>query len=1138
VTLALVCLAPPTTPAPESPYVRRPGWPEAMSDTREAWLRSPEGAAGPVVDGVFKPYDSGVIPGDGPAVRVALSVAGVKTLRLLGIIEQGTGNCHIWGEPTLIAKDGTATKLTSLKPASVTVGWGSLLVDKNWQDRPLQVGERKLAFGLWVHGNSELRYTLDGKYERFEAWFGEDKDRAVGKLRCQVLGGEPLKPPACWTDLSRDFAQPSAWLAGDLGLDGVAAWFARRDRADLERELLGRLLAPAGASAEPLRAEAAALTEAKAGAGDQRWLALYLRAARCRDGATTLRGVSDGEGKAALTKDFEALVAGKAAWDDPRWGGLRARLVQIGEVDCQWDALTHDIGQRKAMERWAAEAYRPEALVKESDRDPLDIVLRRSAALLADLRKTAAAPKLVAPGEQLAALTKTAADVPPAETAKRKALFAQACALRRTIAFTNPLLDFGDIVFIKRHRSIYNHMCDQFYGIAAAPGGGLYVLRNAFGPNPEVRDVLAGATVGNGRLKGQVLLGGTRPARLSWDGARTLHGDETSGGAFLSPALSYDGRQIAFAYVECRGDRNQQYHTDATKGHWDEGRAYHLFKVNVDGTGLTQLTDGTWNDFDPCWLPNGRVAFITERRGGYLRCGRACPLYNLYDMNADGSGINALSFHESNEWNPSVTHDGRLVYTRWDYVDRHGCTAHHPWITTLDGTDSRALHGNFSVRGKRADMELAVQAVPGSSLFVATGAPHHGQHFGSLVLVDPNVNDDDAMSSVRRLTPEVAFPESQGGREVYGTPFPLSPDYHLCVYDDAMNSGNRRRGGGNYGIYLIDAWGNRELLYRDPEIGCSKPIPLRATRKPPVTPSPSLTIAQGGVHHAALTSPKPVTIGDEGEGTMAVMDVYETIKPWAKDTRIRELRVLQLLPMSVPSGFPPHETGKRIAEAGDSVVPARWVLGTVPVEPDGSAHFKVPAYRELFFQALDDRGMAIQSMRSATYVRDGERLVCQGCHEHKRRAVAVKGMPAALQRAPSTITPDVDGSKPFSYPRLVQPVLDAKCVPCHTERKDKKAPNLGREPIANKWYASYNTLINYGFTAYRDHYRTRPGEFGARASRLMALLDKGHHDVKLTAEERHRLVLWLDCASMFYGVFEQAPGEAQLRGEIAQPTLW
>ena len=197
----------------------------------------------------------------------------------------------------------------------------------------------------------------------------------------------------------------------------------------------------------------------------------------------------------------------------------------------------------------------------------------------------------------------------------------------------------------------------------------------------------------------------------------------------------------------------------------------------------------------------------------------------------------------------------------------------------------------------------------------------------------------------------------------------------------------------------------------------------------------------------------------------------------------------------------------------------------------------MPAYRELFFQALDERGMAVTSMRSATSLRDGEKLVCSGCHEHKSQAPLAATSLLALQRPPSTPTPDVDGSNPFSYPRLVQPVLDRNCVQCHQEKKDEKAPNLGREPIANKFYASYNTLVQYGFTSYGDNYRTRPGQFGARASKLIEMLDKGHHDVKLSAEDFHRLALWIDCCSMFYGVFEKEPGEAQLRGEVARAIL-
>ena len=803
--------------------------------------------------------------------------------------------------------------------------------------------------------------------------------------------------------------------------------------------------------------------------------------------------------------------------------------VAVNEADVQFAALSHDLRNRAHFERVAPETLRRESLIEPSDRDPADVVLRRTAALLADLKRMEPAPDLSAQEAELARLRAEGRKVEVADSAARLALFREVCRVRRQIALKNPLLNFDRILFIKRHRAIYDHMCDQYYGMTAQPGGGLYVLAGAFGPEPQLGDLLAGSVVQRGRLKGQKLGGGKSvPPQLSYDGVGNLSGPDQEGGSFLSPDLSYDAKTILFAYVECKGDKNHRHHTDPNRGHWHEGRCYHVFKVHRDGSGLEQLTDGTWNDFDPCFLPNGRIALITERRGGYLRCGRVCPTYTLYDMAADGGDLTALSVHETNEWHPSVTGDGRILYTRWDYVDRFGCTAHHPWLTSLDGRDSRAVQGNFAPRNARPDMELDCRAVPSSRKFVATAAPHHGQAFGSLVLVDPEIPDDDRMSAVKRITPDVGFPESQGGREAYGTAWPLSEDYYLCVYDAALAAGAPGMAG-NYGIYLVDSWGNKELIYRDPQIACQSPIPLTPRPQPPAPPA----LVQP-FRDAPGTGVPPA---EPARATLTVINTYNGLRPWPAGTKITALRVLQVLPMSVPSGAPPHETGARVALAGDSVVPVRHVLGTVPVEADGSAHFTVPANRELFFQALDERGLAVQSMRSATYLQKGEHLVCQGCHEPKHRAPLPSGRGVlALGRPPSAIRPDVDGAAPFSYPRLVQPVLDRHCVKCHAEHP-KRPINLAREPIRNKWYASYANLLPFAFTDYGNNLRTEPGRFGARAAKLTTILDKGHYDVKLPAEELHRITLWLDCSSMFYGVYEKEEGEAQLKGLVARPTL-
>ena len=1020
--------------APENPPTC--SWAEPILATRAKPAETPT-AKGNASPAKVKPFETGPMPGKGPAKQVSLDIKGQRWLRLVGTVKQGTGNCHIWGDARLVAADGKVTRLCDLKPVAVNVGWGELLTNQNWQKHPLKVADRQFDHGVWVHADSDICYELAGKYERFEAWVGLDADRATGAAEFKVHFDAPNR--------------------------------------------------------------------------------------RARTANTA--------GKTA-SKLVMACPGMKAFLAIPAHAGLQAEWAH------QFAALEHDLRNRGGFAKVASETFRPESLVHESDRDPADVVVRRVVALLNDLKRMPGAPSLAWAESDMAALREAAAAVDVEDADLRYALFADACRLRRRVAFSNPLLNFDELVFIKHHRALMNHMCDQYYGMCATPGGGLYVLSDVFGTDPKLRDVLTDVVVGEGRLKGTKLTGGpTTPPNVSFDGMGNRRGTDGEGGAFLSPDLSYDGKQIAFAFVECKGDMKHRHHTDPSQGHWHEGRCYHVFKVNVDGTELVQLTDGTWNEFDPCWLPNGRIAFISERRGGYLRCGRACPLYNLYDMAADGSDISCLSFHESNEWHPSVTHDGRIIWTRWDYVDRHGCVAHMPWITTMDGRDPRPLHGNYAPRPSRADMELDCQAIPGSHKYVATATPHHGQAYGSLIIIDPHVADDDGMGPVRRITPDVGFPETQRGYEAYGTPWPLSEDYHLCVYDaEIAITGKRGRGTGNYGIYLVDSFGNRELLYRDPEIGCLSPIPLRARSKPHV-PTEMVQFGRETDPAARAAMPK----GKEPKpGTIAVMNVYDSLMPFPEGTRITALRVMQLFPMSAPSGgIRPHETGQRLPSARDSVVPVRHVLGTVPVEKDGSAHFTVPANKEIFFQALDENGLAVQSMRSGTHLHQGETLTCAGCHEPKTQVVRPPlVMAMALRREPSRLQPDVDGSRPFSFPRLVQPVLDEHCVACHA-KNPKKAPNLAAQPIQRNWFTSYANLLKRGvaFNNYGGGYRTTPGKFGAHASKLYAMLKKGHHDVKLSPEEMHRITLWLDCGSMFYGVYEKETGLAQLRGEVAFPTL-
>jgi hypothetical protein len=734
-----------------------------------------------------------------------------------------------------------------------------------------------------------------------------------------------------------------------------------------------------------------------------------------------------------------------------------------------------------------------QSLTLTADRDPLDVQLRRSKALLANLRNARAAPTndlgLIA--KQLDELATQADETrKTGDDNRSRELYLDLRRLTRTILFANPLLDFDRILFMGYMKPAGDyHMVDQYCGWNARPGGGLYVLNN-FKAEPSVSDVLQSSVVRNGPRTG---------ARLEQ-------------GAFLRPDLSFDGKQIAFAWNNIAD------------------QVYHIFTVNVDGSDLTQLTDGavnrgapalmnsSFNDFDPCWLPGGRIAFLSERRGGYLRCSGARPLMTstLYSMKPDGSDVIPLSYHETNEWNPSVDNDGKIVYTRWDYVDRDDCIAHHLWTCFPDGRDPRSPHGNYPAplsyedpnksdgRRARPNGEWNIRAIPGTSKYVATAAGHHTHSFGELIVIDTSIPDDGAMSQVKGVTVNrTDWPDAAGD---YGTAWPLSEDLYLTNFREDL--------------ILLDRFGNRELLCPKSLVGAPAdklihPIPLKPRPQPPVIPTATYQGERAGA--------------DAPEATISVLDVNASDQALPAGTAIKWLRVIQLIPQLQPVMNQP-----KIGYASESLV--RMPLGIVPVEADGSAHFKAPVGRELYFQLLDERGLAVRSMRSGTYVHPGEKLSCVGCHES--RFASPQGtalVPAALRRAPSEIKTEVaSGAVPFNWHLLAKPVLQERCAACHL--KEGKGPDMSHASLAKYvfhypfWPAGY---VNGEIVASGS--RTVPGKFGAMASPLLKYLDKSHYDVALTPDEFRRITLWLDCNGNELGAYTRVA--EQIRGEIVWPEI-
>jgi hypothetical protein len=773
--------------------------------------------------------------------------------------------------------------------------------------------------------------------------------------------------------------------------------------------------------------------------------------------------------------------AGSAAWSQ------LLRGFWLREYDMTWQKLKN--GPRCEAGK-NPHILDEQSLILTTDRDPLDVQLRRTRALLASLApanpkdRDLRAQQLDQIAARAEALRKSA-DEPHSRD-----LYLELRQLTRTIALANPLLDFDNILFMAYVKPGGDfHMVDQYVGWNARPGGGIYQLRH-FKDTPTVTDVLHNSVVRNGALAGTRL----------------------QGGAFLRPDLSFDAKKIAFAW------------NNITDG------VYHIFTVNADGSDLTRLTDGSinrgapalmnssCNDFDPCWLPGGRIAFLSERRGGYLRCSAARPLmtFTLYSMNPDGSDIIPISYHETNEWNPSVDHDGKIVYTRWDYVDRDDCIAHHLWTCYPDGRDPRSPHGNYPLplsyqdqpkhdgRQARPNGEWNIRAIPGSGKYIATASGHHAHSFGELVVIDTSIQDDGAMSQVKGITANrTSWPDSAGD---YGTAWPLGEDCYLVNFREDL--------------ILLDRFGNHELL-------CPKslvpgrhdrlihPIPLKPRPTPPVIPTATYQGARAGTGPA--------------EATISVLDVYQGDMEMPADTRIEWLRVIQIIPQLQPVMNQP-----KIGYGSESLV--RMPLGIVPVEKDGSVHFKAPAGKELYFQLLDKRGLAVRSMRSGTYVHAGEKLSCLGCHESRHSSPKGTSLvPIALRRPPSEIkTECATGAVPFNWHLLAKPVLQQKCAECHI--KEGKGPDMTHASLEKQvfhypfWTTGY---VNGEVVASGS--RTVPGKFGAMASPLLKYLDKSHYEVNLTPDEFRRITLWMDCNGNELGAYTKVP--EQQRGEIVWPEI-
>lgn len=691
---------------------------------------------------------------------------------------------------------------------------------------------------------------------------------------------------------------------------------------------------------------------------------------------------------------------------------------------------------------------------------------------------------------------------------------------KRMELLNNPIFNVGKLFFVKHVPSVMSHQLTQVYGYCARPGGGLFVLEN---PGKTFQ-------------------------------TRSLTKDTFPVGNFMKSEISPDGKTIYTAFCACETAPKEW--RDAEK----MDQRYQIYAMDSDGSNCRQLTHGNADSFAPVVSPSGEIIYLSTLRGTYHRCGAGpCYLYTITLMDSKGGNIRPISFHETNEWDPTVLDNGRILYTRWDYVDRNAIHYQNLWQTRLDGTDVRIFYGNntFVPCGIWESRQ-----VPGSNKIMAIGGPHHGLSAGSVILVDPTKGVDGPLP-ITRLTPDVAYPETEeplangtgyldfdtpsyGGwysalpgerlplsesqrrwsGQTFKAPFPLSEDYFIVSFSYDKIVGEMGANPPNqYGLYFADRWGNRELIYRDANISSLWAIPLVPLKR---------RIYDGFTPYVVSDAVPPVmdkwAIPKNVFGTMLMQNVYDAYPKLPEGTKITALRIVQVLPKSTPNINTPM-----VGHANAS--PGKQILGTVPVESDGSAYFKLPACTPVLFQALDEQGRAVQTMRSLTYVQPGENANCIGCHEDRMKTPETTGRQTlAASRAVSEILPGPDGSQPFSYPILVQPVLDRYCVACHNAETPNGVILTGE--LDGHYTQSYNQLERYlsysAWTRPNDNYEplTQPRQFGSYGSKLSLYLEPSHYNVKMPPDEKERLYLWMDGAnSLFYGTFLPSDQTRQQNGE-------
>lgn len=568
---------------------------------------------------------------------------------------------------------------------------------------------------------------------------------------------------------------------------------------------------------------------------------------------------------------------------------------------------------------------------------------------------------------------------------------------------------------------------------------------------------------------------------------------EAKEGVVRDPELSFDGKKIVFSMRKSRED------------------CFHIYEMDIDGNNLRQLTfaDGI-SDIDPLYLPDGGIVFSSSRQPKYCMCNRHI-MCNLYRMNTDGSQITQLGVSTLFEGHSALLNDGRVLYDRWEYVDRNFGDAQGLWTVNPDGTKHAIYYGNNTASPGGV---IDGRAIPGSNWVVCTFSSCHDRPWGAMAILDRR-KGIDGVDPVVQIWPASAKAIVDNGdldsfkwiENLYEDPYPMDENFFLVSRTIWFKRGSWNVEDQKMGIYLVGRDGTEELLLEG-NLSLFDPQVIGPRFRPHAIPS--------------------MRNYEDKNGRFYVQNVYEGTHMQGVDKGVvKYLRVIE-------SPEKRTWTARGWFGQGEQAPAVNWhsfenkrILGDVPVEEDGSAYFEAPAGKHLFFQLLDKDKKMVQSMRSGVSLMPGETNGCIGCHEDRLMIPqTAASQPVALKKAPKSLAGWQDKAPvKFSFLEQVQPILDRHCVKCHDfdrNNREKLVLSKDKNPFFNAAYVNLYvkkvvTLVGGGPASIQQPY-----SWGAHPSKLTRIIENGHQGVKLTKKEKEVLYTWMDLNGVYYPVYESA----------------